>query len=247
MQQIGNQIGVLERTPEKPGNAVHQWPEQAAARDTHDKVFEVIQRHFPNPQGLKMLDLPCGAGAFSARLASAGIDVTPMDIEAVTPFYADENKRILGDANQPLPFADSSFDAVVTIEGIEHLENPTFFLRECARVTRPGGMVIMSTPNVDSLRSRKYVMLYGYHKYFGPFSDYHKDSWHMLPVDMIFVRGASKKAGLEIVDLAVNNMKGKNLIKEMLRPFLTRKLPEYLRGQIPYYGEVIIYAMKKAE
>ena len=236
--------GNLNGNPDD-GSVSHQWPEQAAARNTHERVLEVIRRHFPNPGGLRMLDLTCGAGSFSARLANLGVDVTPMDIEAVTPFYADAGKRVLGDANLALPFPDGAFDAVVTIEGIEHLENPAFFMRECARVTKPGGMVFLSTPNVDSLRSRKYVMLYGYHKYFGPFSDVHKDSWHMLPVDMIFVRGAAKKAGLEIVDMAVNDMKGKSLFKEMLRPLLTRKLPECLRGQIPYYGEVIIYAMRK--
>lgn len=223
----------------------HQWAVHAAADNTHSRTLELMQQRFPDLAGLSMLDLPCGAGAFSARLAQLGADVTPMDIEAVEPFYGDRGKRVLGDANLPLPFPDGSFDVVVTIEGIEHLENPSFFLRECARVTKPGGWIFLSTPNVDSFRSRKYVFLHGYHHYFGPWSDTHKDSWHLLPVDMIFLRGAAQKANLEIEEVTVNEMKGKNQFKELLRPLLTRSLPQYMRGPVPFYGNVIIYALKK--
>ncbi len=204
-----------------------------------------MQKHLPGLAGLSVLDAPCGAGAFSARLGTLGAQVIPMDIEAVEPFYADRSRRVLADANQTLPFPDGSFDAMVTIEGIEHLENPSFFLRECARVVKPDGWVFLSTPNVDSFRSRKYVFLHGYHKFFGPWSDTHKDSWHLLPVDMVFLRGAAGKANLEIVDMAVNDMSGRNPFKEILRPLLVRKLPPYMRGPVPFYGEVIIYAMKK--
>ncbi len=224
----------------------HQWPEHAAARNTHNRVLEVMRHHLPKISGLSILDVPCGAGAFSARLAALGANVVPMDIEAVEPFHADRALRILGDANQPLPFPDGSFDALVTIEGIEHLENPAFYVRECARVVKPGGWVFLSTPNVDSFRSRKSAFVYGFHRYFGPWSDVHKDSWHLLPVDMVFLRGAAKKANLEIVDVTVNDMRGKNPFKELLRPLLTRKLPQYMRGLVPFYGDVIIYALRKA-
>lgn len=223
----------------------HQWPEHAAAYNTHNRVLEVMQKHLPGIAGLSILDVPCGAGAFSARLAALGANVVPMDIEAVEPFHADRAKRILGDANQPLPFPDAAFDALVTIEGIEHLENPSFYLRECARVVKPGGWIFLSTPNVDSFRSRKSAFVYGFHRYFGPWSEVHKDSWHLLPVDMVFFRGAAKKANLDIVDVTVNALRGKNLFKEMLRPFLTRKLPHYMRGPVPFYGDVIIYVLRK--
>ena len=46
-----------------------------------------------------------------------------------------------------LPFSSDSFDTVVAFEVIEHLEDPVTFIAECARVLRPGGLFIVSTPN----------------------------------------------------------------------------------------------------
>jgi len=227
-------------------NPASNWPEHAAARNTHNRMFEIVQRHLGGLNDISILDMPCGAGLFSSRLAQAGMQVTAMDIEAVEPFKFDPAHRMLADANLGLPFDAEKFDALVSIEGIEHLDNPRGFLRECARVVKPGGYVFVSTPNVDSFRSRKYVMLRGYHHYFGPRGDSSKDSGHMLPVDMIFFRGAAKLAGLEIVEINVNEMAGKTWFKEWLRPMLSRNLPLNMRGEIPFYGDVILYALRKA-
>lgn len=222
-----------------------QWPEHAAAPNTHNRVFELVQHYLPNANGIKVADLPCGAGAFSARLGKAGFDVRAVDLEAVEPFYYDKNKRLLADANLPLPFADGELDAMISIEGIEHLENPSLFVRECARVIKPGGLVFLSTPNVDSYRSRRSVHVHGFHKYFKPVTAEQKMAWHLLPVDMTFMRGALRKAGLEIVETAVNRMHGKSFLTELMRPLFNRKLPAELKGEIPYYGEVIIYVLRK--
>jgi SAM-dependent methyltransferase len=227
-------------------NVISSWPEHAAARNTHNRMFEIVQRHIGDVKETFILDMPCGAGLFSSRLAQAGMQVTAMDIEAVEPFKFDSAHRVLADANLGLPFDSEKFDALVTIEGIEHLENPRAFLRECARVVKPRGWVFLSTPNVDSLRSRKGVLVRGYHRYFGPRGEGVKDSGHMLPVDMIFFRGAAKLAGLEIVEVNVNELSGKSWFKELLRPMLVRSLPLNMRGEIPFYGDVILYALRKA-
>lgn len=223
-----------------------QWPEHAAAPNTHKRVFELVRQYLPEGKGKKVADLPCGAGSFSARLAQLGMEVTAVDLEAVEPFYFDKEKRVLADANLPLPFADGELDAMISIEGIEHLENPSLFARECARVVKPGGLVFLSTPNVDSYRSRRSTWVHGYHKYFRPMTPEQKMAWHLLPVDMTFMRGALRKAGLEIVEVAVNRLHGKSFVSELFRPFFTRKLPAELRGEIPYYGEVIIYVLKRS-
>lgn len=221
------------------------WAEHAAAPNTHNRVLELVRQHLSGIEGRKICDLPSGAGAFSARLAQLGADVTAVDIERVEPFRYDPARLTLADANQRLPFDDGAFDAMVSIEGIEHLENPSYFLRECARIVKPGGLVFLSTPNVDGFRSRRSMFLHGFPKYFRPKTADRKDAWHLHPIDMTFVRGALKKAGLEIVELAVNRMSGKNPLRELLRPFFNRKLPPELKGQIPYYGEVIIYVLRK--
>lgn len=232
----------MDRSVEKT-NSGH-WPEHAAAPNTHDRVFELVQQYL-EPHAKKVCDLPCGAGSFSARLDGLACTVTAVDLEAVEPFYFDKSRRVLADANQSLPFGDGEFDMMVSIEGIEHLENPSLFVRECARVVRPGGMVIISTPNVDSYRSRRSAHVHGFHKYFKPVSAEHKMAWHLHPIDMTFMRGALRKAGLKLVEVTVNRMHGKSVMSELLRPLFTRKLPGELKGPVPYYGEVIIYVLKK--
>jgi SAM-dependent methyltransferase len=61
---------------------------------------------------------------------------------------------VAADLAAPLPFEDGRFDVVVSTEGIEHLENAFSFLRELRRVLRPGGRLVLTTPNTVMLRSR---------------------------------------------------------------------------------------------
>jgi 2-polyprenyl-3-methyl-5-hydroxy-6-metoxy-1,4-benzoquinol methylase len=60
---------------------------------------------------------------------------------------------IQADLNVPLPCADASFDAIISTEVIEHLENPRAVFRELSRLLRPGGSLLLTTPNQESIRS----------------------------------------------------------------------------------------------
>jgi len=236
----------MKRThdPSLTKHLTNEWPEYAASAGTHERVLELVKRH-AGGEARRVLDLPCGAGSFSRRLHDLGFGVVPADIAPVEPFLGERRERVITDANQPLPFG-CEFDAVVSIEGIEHLENPSLFLRECARVVKPGGHVFISTPNVDSLRSRRYALIHGFHRFFGPVNDTDKDSGHLHPIDMIFMHGAARRARLEIVETTVNRIEKKGWLTERLRPLLTRRLPGYMKGEVPFYGDCMIYVLRKA-
>ena len=104
------------------------------------------------PKG-RVLDAPAGAGAISRLLAKRGHDVIAFEINE-REFAAKEVSLVTGDMNRPLPFRNESFAYVVCMDGIEHLENPYFAIREFARILKPGGELFISTPNISAFRSR---------------------------------------------------------------------------------------------
>src|SRR6266851_4952547 len=128
-----------------------------AYADTHDVALSLLPgRSTPGsttrPRNPKALDLGAGRGELSARLALLGYDVTA--VERYAPQFEAKVPLVEADLNEAFPFEAATFDVAMGIEILEHLENPRIFLRELARILRPGGTAVVSTPNLTSLLSR---------------------------------------------------------------------------------------------
>jgi len=102
--------------------------------------------------GLDVLDCACGEGYGSRLLATGAASVTGLDIDADTVEHA--RRRYAGDGVRfecasalALPFGDACFDAVVSFETLEHLAEHDQLLAEFRRVLRPGGFVLLSSPD----------------------------------------------------------------------------------------------------
>jgi SAM-dependent methyltransferase len=108
----------------------------------------------------RLLDVPAGAGGYSKTLGELGYGVVSMDLMPPAARATPLN-WVRADANQPFPFARASFDYLLSREGIEHLENQIGFIRECARVLKPGGMLLITTPNLMHLSARLSYLLTG--------------------------------------------------------------------------------------
>ncbi|MDP9327059.1 MAG: methyltransferase domain-containing protein [Actinomycetota bacterium] len=96
----------------------------------------------------EILDVACGSGGISTLLAEetgaavTGIDKDPHAVEAAQSRGAPNCGFQVADANDPLPFADASFDAVFSNDSAHHLRDRTAALRDWARLLRPGGRVL---------------------------------------------------------------------------------------------------------
>jgi len=114
-----------------------------------------------------LLDVGCGRGDLFGRLPPSIDSYTGVDLVRYNGFPESPRARFRsGDLNQRLPIEDRAVDLVVSIETIEHLENPRALVRELVRVVRPGGLVLVTTPNQLSVLSKLSFVLKDHHANF---------------------------------------------------------------------------------
>ena len=98
--------------------------------------------------GRQVLDLGCGSGYGAHELASASERLIAVDRVRPDPASRRGTAHFVRADIAGLPIAPASFDLVVSFQVIEHLEDPTVYLAAMARLVRPGGTVLITTPNV---------------------------------------------------------------------------------------------------
>ena len=161
----------------------------------HEFAFEQLRRH--TAVGSSVLELAAGSGAMSRRLADAGYRVTATD-------YVSENFRLHGtvpfftcDLNQDFSVGRAaSVDHICALEIIEHLENPRHFARQCFQVLKPGGVLLLSTPNLDTAASIAMFMRDRSFQWFAE-DDYARDG-HITPLSQWQLQKCFGEAGFEL-------------------------------------------------
>jgi len=112
-----------------------------------------FQDHFGSVTNTNVLDLACGWGGHAIAFAAHGAAVTALDMSDYDFLrlerFSDEfglNLQTQTADCQCLPFADGTFDIVIALHVIEHIEQPQLLAREVSRVLRPGGVCFLATP-----------------------------------------------------------------------------------------------------
>jgi 2-polyprenyl-3-methyl-5-hydroxy-6-metoxy-1,4-benzoquinol methylase len=116
-----------------------------------------------------LLDFGAGMGTLLRRLDATHRfrSVTAADIMKRPPDLSEGVRWVECDLNERVPLPDSSFDVVLSAEVIEHLENPRAIAREWFRLLRPGGTLVVSTPNNESWRALVALAVRGHFVMFG--------------------------------------------------------------------------------
>jgi 2-polyprenyl-3-methyl-5-hydroxy-6-metoxy-1,4-benzoquinol methylase len=123
---------------------------------------DIYERYIP--AGANCLDLGCGDGRTSGVWLTrngrkyTGVDVSEEGVGLARSIGLDA--RTIEDAAS-LPFDSGTFDVVICIEVLEHLFTPHLAAKECARVVKPSGILLATTPNVAYWRRRLDMALFG--------------------------------------------------------------------------------------
>lgn len=187
----------------------------------------------------RALDLGAGQGRLSQALAERGFEVTAADINE-DQFRARGVRFLKLNLNRSLPLPAESFDLVMAVEVLEHLEAPRSFVREIYRVLTPGGLAIVSTPNITSIPSRLFFLATGWFDLFVPSRKRLRDplsaeaDGHISPVPGWLLRHFFREAGFGLV---------RKKYSMAYFPLVPRPLLSCLRG--PLLGRVGIYAVRK--
>ena len=165
-------------------------------RGTHEVLFNQFLKHTGN--GTDVLDLGCYQGEISLELMKRYSNVLSRDIKDWGHIDKLQNFDIL-DANKPFAIESNSLDAIYCSEVIEHVDNPANLIAECQRVLRPGGQMLLSSPNIYSIKSRAQFLLRGTLFGFGP----HETSewYHVSPLRIEWLRLHCKRVGFKIISI----------------------------------------------
>jgi len=140
-------------------------------------------------EGRRVLDVSCKRGEILQALKARGFAVQGTQFAADAP-QVDGIPIDRGvDLMKGLPYPSESFDVVLLVEVIEHLENHRAAISELGRVLKPGGILILTTPNIMRIKSRLHFLFTGYHKtrrrfipFETPLAEAHR--FHNYPIDL---------------------------------------------------------------
>ncbi len=208
--------------------------QQRASWDVRSgRILNLTQEYISDKDKI-IIDAASADGSLLVQLSEAGYkNLTGVDIDD----YRQEVAKAFPFKKMDLCFdkfswADSSVDAVISSQTIEHLENPFHFVREVSRILKPGGIFIVSTPNPFHILNRFLFLRRG-------------DIYHFLEGDnhiTFFTRSIFKKAFLKYFRLVTTHY-GKVEFKHRFFnrfKFLKKILPEN-----QWFSRYIYYVLQK--
>ena len=148
MQVEVNKGGLFDDWPER----YDQWFATPIGKLVQEYEAALLQEMLDPQPGELLLDVGCGTGIFTGAVLASGAAVVGLDISI--PMVARAGHRFRAERFTPLagnmltlPFASGSFDKVYSMTALEFVDNAPAAVAELERVTKAGGVIVMSTLN----------------------------------------------------------------------------------------------------
>ncbi len=185
-----------------------------AAPTRHNPELHNIIMHEMKPLARgEVLDLPSGPGYLLKDLQHQGFTGVAGEIDTDLHCFPELNYKQV-DMIGRFPFEDESFDFVTSIEGVEHIENHFAFFKEVARVLKPGGHLLLTTPNVSTLASRWKFFTSGFHLAAAhpiPTDSPNMYFEHINPIALPSLYFIARRSGLEVTKVLTWKLKRASL------------------------------------
>lgn len=188
------------------------------------------------PRG-RILEIGCSDGEFLRLMKNEGWQVKGLEIsEKSTQKAIDKGvDASVHNANEDLPLEGDSFDVVVAGEIIEHLFEDLDFVNECYRVLKKRGILIITTPNLTSLKNR-ILMLFGFNPRYA-IEDHHYKVYTFPWLQRLYKRSK--------FDMSKTRFKGNFIIYSSGREKILGNLFEKLADYLPSLAEHYIVISRK--
>ena len=171
----------------------------------YTKMHRLLRERAGSVAGKRILDVGASCGQFLARFDGVdvvGTEIDPSEIEHLRRRGVPVEQAYIDPGSPSLPFEDGSFDIVLAGEILEHMVDSEGFLREIARVLRPGGALVLSTPNVLWWKNRVGMLFGRYPAALDYRLRYGRDYGHVRAFSPAIVRELLEEAGFTDVRLA---------------------------------------------
>ncbi|HEY6089489.1 MAG TPA: class I SAM-dependent methyltransferase [Gemmatimonadaceae bacterium] len=184
---------------------------------TNDKILKLVLPLIR--PGVRIADIGAGEGYFSQLVGQhvqSRLGLQPSDVISACDIFPEYYRypSIACETIAPdgrLPYQDGSIDIACSLEVVEHVENQFEFARELYRVLRPGGIAIVSTPNVLNANSRWRYLHSGFTVLFDPLllssADPVHTSGHINPVPYYYLAYQLRRAGFTSTSVTYDRFK----------------------------------------